>query len=42
MAKNCCKTDGCAPAKKGCCGLKKIVGVMIVAGIAGFLWKKFK
>jgi hypothetical protein len=42
MAKNSCKTGGCVPAKKGCCSLKKIAGIMIVAGIAGFLWKEFK
>lgn len=42
MSKDCCKTEGgCAP-KKGCCSLKKVVGLVVFAGIAGFLWKKFK
>lgn len=44
MAKDCCNTEaGCAPVKKkGCCSLKKVLGLVVVAGVVSFLWKKFK
>ncbi|WP_217410026.1 hypothetical protein [Acetobacter estunensis] len=42
MAKDCCKGAGDCASKKGCCSFKKVFGFIVVAGIAGFLWKKFR
>ncbi|MBB3882158.1 hypothetical protein GGR01_000996 [Acetobacter oeni] len=42
MSKDTCTTGGCCAPKKGCCSLKKIVGLVVFTGIAGLLWKKFR
>lgn len=43
MSKECCAPgDKTCATKKGCCSLKKVLGLVVVAGVAGFLWKKFR